>query len=185
MDSFFSHPSKNCPNHCTDNSQLNINIAHYGLQGKFKGGTLKLIYILLGIHGFNCILLFGATDFLFFTKIYGFLFSLWEIYFIYLIAYSYFGFTRVSIDCENFIIEKGIGKIYREISGQTANIEKIEIKPVKVFRGQYKSHLFGFSSEKNASYACYLLSNPEYCFSAMCDRQDLEQVVLQINDYLS
>ncbi|MEL6930407.1 MAG: hypothetical protein AAFO95_17475, partial [Cyanobacteria bacterium J06600_6] len=68
---------------------------------------------------------------------------------------------------------------------KTANIEKIEVKPVEVFGGQYKNSLFGFSSEKNASYACYLLSNPEYCFGAMCDRQDLEQLVLQINDYLS
>ena len=77
----------------TNNSKLNIEIAHYGLQGKFKGGTLKLIYVLVGIHGFNSLLLFGFTNFLFFTKIYSFLFSLWEISFIYLIVYSYFGLT--------------------------------------------------------------------------------------------
>ena len=87
-------------------------------------------------------------------------------------------------DCENFRIKKSIGKIHREVTGKTANIEKIEIKPVKVFRGQYKNYLFGFSEEKNASYACYLLSNSEYCFGAMCDRQDLEGIVLQINNYL-
>lgn len=95
------------------------------------------------------------------------------------------GFTRIIIDCENFKIEKGIGKIVREVNGKTANIENTEIKPVAVFKGQYRNYLFGFSSEKNASYACYLLATTEYCFGAMCDRQDLEQIVAQINDYLS
>ncbi|MEL6460840.1 MAG: hypothetical protein AAFN00_16975 [Cyanobacteria bacterium J06558_2] len=169
----------------TSDSKLDIKIAHYGLSGKFKGGTLKLIYILLGIHGFNFLLLFGAPDFLFLTKIYSFLFYLWEASFMYLIVYSYFGFTRVIIDCKDFRIEKGIGKFFREVSGKTANIEKVEVKPTEVFRRQYRNYLFGFSSEKNVTYACYLLPNSEYCFGAMCDRQDLEQIASQINDFLS
>ncbi|MEL6910693.1 MAG: hypothetical protein AAFR62_06835 [Cyanobacteria bacterium J06629_2] len=44
--------------------------------------------------------------------------------------------------------------------------------------------MFSFSSQENASYAGYLLSDPEYCLGAMCDRGTLEQIVLQINHYL-
>ena len=72
----------------------------------------------------------------------------------------------------------------RQISGKTKNIAKVEIKPVKVFNGQYRNNLFSFSSKENASYACYLLPAQEYCFGAMCDRKTLDRIVLQINNYL-
>ncbi|MEO1690205.1 MAG: hypothetical protein AAFR63_01570 [Cyanobacteria bacterium J06631_6] len=172
----------------TDNSKLNIRFEHSGLQGKFRGGTLKLIYILIGIHFFCYLLLYPLYEYPFLFSIFRFLFilvfTLWGISFIYLILYSCFGFTSISMDSDNFQIEKGIGKFIRQISGKTKNITKVEIKPVEVFGGQYKNHLFSCSSQENASYAGYLLSDPEYCLGAMCDRGTLEQIVLQINHYL-
>jgi len=100
-----------------DNSKLNVDFNHSGLQGKFRGGTLKLIYIFIVFNFFLFLFLYPNPHYSFLYFIWRFLFilifSLWDISFIYLVLYSCFGFTSISIDSENFEIKKGIGKYTR------------------------------------------------------------------------